>query len=245
MDPVSALRAEEGICCFVGAGGKKTTIYTLANRLERAVVTAAVRIPIFDEHVTEVHITQDPAAAIADVDAWPIGVVPEREGDDRYRGFEPLLIDELADIDPVVLVKADGARMRRFKAPGEHEPRIPRRARTVVAIASAHVIGEPLDEGLVHRPERVADIADIAVGETVTPDVVATVLTSQDGGRKDVPPEAGFVALVNMVDDEEDLAAGRAIADAIHDRLERCRVVLAAMRESDPIVEVVDGPSRF
>ncbi len=246
MDPVSALHADQGICCLVGAGGKKTTMYALAERLDRAVVTATVRIPIFDEHVRDVRVTTEPASALADVDAWPVGLAPEREGDDRYRGYDPATVDAMASPDgPVFLVKADGARMRRFKAPDEDEPRIPRTASTVIAVVSAHVLGAPLDEGLVHRPERVAALADIAIGDRITPAVVAEVLTSPAGGRKAVPADATFVPLVNMVDDEDDRAAGRAIAEAIHARADVDRVVLAAMRELDPIVELVAGPSPF
>ena len=150
MDIVDALGAATGTTCVVGAGGKKTTMATLGGRLDRAVVTATVRIPIFDEWAGRVVITEEPVRTVgdalerSDADEWPLGVVPEQEREDRYRGYDPETIDRVAEFDVPILVKADGARMRRFKAPDDHEPRLPATADTVVAIASAHVVGEPL-----------------------------------------------------------------------------------------------------
>ena len=96
MDIVEALGAESGLTCVVGAGGKKTTLYSLAPRIERAVVTATVRIPIFDSRMAAVHVTDDPVSAIESADGWPVGLVPEREGD-RYLGYDPEVVHTTAD----------------------------------------------------------------------------------------------------------------------------------------------------
>ena len=119
MNLQTALEAQ-GLVSVVGAGGKKSTLYTLAERVDRAVVTATVRIPIFDEHVAVVRVTEEPTQAIEAATAWPLGLVPERERDDRYRGYSTEMVAEIAahpDVG-VTLVKADGARV--------HSPRRPR-----------------------------------------------------------------------------------------------------------------------
>ena len=239
MDIVSALDAHEGICCAIGAGGTKTTLYTLAQRVERAVVTATVRIPPFESAVADFRITEDPASAIERASRWPLGVVRARDGTDRYAGYELATVDSLADLPVTVLVKADGARMRQFKAPNEHEPRIPSRTTTVIPIASAHVVGEPLDEAIVHRVDRVASIVGMNPGDTIRPEHVAMVMASDRGGMKDVPGNATVIPLINMVDDDSLRERGREIADAIHERVDVPRVVLAAMRDPNPLVEVI------
>jgi probable selenium-dependent hydroxylase accessory protein YqeC len=243
MDIVDALGAREGTTCLVGAGGKKTTMAVLAARLDRSVVTATVRIPIFDDWVARVAVTDDPVAAVTasedDPEAWPLGVVPEREREDRYRGYERETVDSLADCGHPVVVKADGARMRRFKAPDDREPQLPASATTVVPVASAHVVGQPLSEDLVHRVDRVAALTGLAPGETITAADVATVLASDEGGRKDVPEGATVVPLVNMVDDDDLAAVGREIAREVHARADVPRVVLAEMRADEPLVAVV------
>lgn len=239
MDVVDALGADRGMTCLVGAGGKKTTMERLAEHTERAVVTATVRIPIFDSWVARVVVTEDPHSAVASNDEWPLGVVPEREREDRYLGYESETVDELADLDVPVLVKADGARMRRFKAPAEHEPQIPSKATTVVPVASAHVVGHPLDDQRVHRVERVAALTGRDPGEEIRPTDVARVLASEQGGQKNVPEGASVVPLINMVDDATLETRAREIATAIHDRADVPRVVLAEMRAADPLVAVV------
>ncbi|EMA09078.1 probable selenium-dependent hydroxylase accessory protein YqeC [Haloarcula vallismortis] len=239
MDIVDALDAQHGTTCFVGAGGKKTAMATLAARLVRAVVTATVRIPIFDGWVTDVVVTETPRTAIETASAWPLGVVPAQERPDRYRGYDPATVADLADIDHPILVKADGARMREFKAPSDREPQLPSTASTVVPIASAHVVGEPLTDDIVHRVDEVAAITGLDPGDVIHPQDVAAVLASDRGGLKDLPASATAIPLLNMVDDDELETSARAVAEAIHERADVPRVVLAEMRADDPLVAVV------
>lgn len=240
MDIVEALGADRGTTCFVGAGGKKTTMATLAGRLDRAVVTATVRIPIFDAWVERVAVTADPRAAVESADDWPLGVVPERERDDRYRGYDPGTVDDLAAVAAPVLVKADGARMRRFKAPNDREPRIPSKASTVVPVASTRVVGEPLDDDRVHRVDHVAALTGRDPGDPLEPVDVARVLASEQGGRKGVPDGATVVPLLNMVDDDALETTAREIAAEIHALADVPGVVLTEMRAEDPLVGVVE-----
>lgn len=267
MDLVDALAPDGGVVCAVGAGGKKSTLYALADRFDRAVVTATVRIPIFDSHVSRVATTDEPVAVArrAAAEHWPLGLVPRREPDrdDRYLGYDPNTIDALDDalgdrgdgdgagdagdastggdggVADVVLVKADGARMREFKAPGDREPQLPASADVVLPIASVQAVGEPLAEDTVHRPERVAEITGRDPGEPLRPQDVAAVLASTAGGRKDVPADATVRPVLNKVDDAAAEQTARTIAEHLLDRTAIPAVVLAQMTAVDPVVNVV------
>jgi len=251
MDIEAALAPPDGsladaAVAVVGAGGKKTTMYALAARLDRAVVTASVRIPIFDPHVARVAVTEEPTAALGDAapEDFPLGLVPAQEREDRYLGYDAAVVDELvAAHDGPVLIKADGARMREFKAPKEGEPQIPAATDVAVPIASAHAVGEPLTDELVHRPGRVAAVArraglEVGVGDEITPAVVGAVLASEAGGLKGVPPDATSIPLINKVDDAGDEAVAREVAAAVHERADVPKVVFAAMAEPR-VVDVV------
>ena len=259
-DVVEALDAAAGTTCLVGAGGKKTTLYALADRLDRAVLTATVRIPIFDREVAAVRVTPDPVGALDAVGAadgsrdgerdgsggdFPLGLVLERERDDRYRGYDPAVVDEIAAAhDGPVLVKADGARARLLKAPDEREPQVPAGADRVVPVASVGAVGEPLTAETVHRPERVAAVTGAAVGDEITPELVGRVLADERGGLKDVPPDATAIPLINAVDDDADEAVARAVARVVHERADASRVdvprvVLARMIDG-AVVDVVE-----
>lgn len=243
MTIVDALDADTGLTCVVGAGGKKTTLYALADRLDRAVVTATVRIPIFDPHVATVTITDDPAAAVqaADPEDFPLGLVPGQDREDRYRGYDLAAVDDLADAhDGPVLVKADGARTREFKAPDEDEPQLPDSADTVVPIASVAAVGTPLTEEYVHRVQRVSDLTGVEPGAELTEGDIATVLASPEGGFKGVPSDATVIPLLNKVDTSELRAHSRRIAVGITQRANVPHVVLARMRADEPLVRTVD-----
>ncbi|WP_416838386.1 selenium cofactor biosynthesis protein YqeC [Haloferax sp. DFSO52] len=242
MDIVEALSAESGMVCVVGAGGKKTTLYTLARSVPKSVVTATVRIPIFDEQVADVVVTDDPVSALTETARWPLGLVPEQDREDRYRGYDPSVVSAIqkSGTARAIFVKADGARTRWLKAPNDREPRIPATADTVVPIASAKVVGKPLTDEFVHRPERVAAVAGLDTGDTIGAADVAAVLASRDGGLKNVPSHATAIPLVNMVDDDELERVGREIATTVLERADVPRVVLARMNTDDPLVAVVD-----
>jgi probable selenium-dependent hydroxylase accessory protein YqeC len=238
-----------GLVAAVGAGGKKTTLWRLAEAHDRAVVTAATRIPLFGERVRELVVTDDPVGAVEsalgrDVDEspWPLGLVPGRADDVRYEGYGTEVVSGLADavgedLD-AILLKADGARNRLFKAPDEHEPQVPDRADTILPIASATVVGQPLDETHVHRPERVGDIADLDPGGEIEPVHVARVLASGRGGLKSVPSGARPVPVVNMCDDDALAAVGREVAAGVLERADVPRVVLTRM-DRGRVVDVV------
>ncbi|WP_290817434.1 selenium cofactor biosynthesis protein YqeC [Halovivax sp.] len=242
MDLVDALDADGAVTCVVGAGGKKSTLYALADRLDRAIVTATVRIPPFAERVADVRVTESPVRAVDSVEEWPVGLVRERERSDRYFGYDPAVIDELAaavDDDVSVLVKADGARTRWFKAPGEREPQLPTAADVVVPIASVRVVGKALTDEHVHRLERVGALTGLAPGDRISAADVATVLASDRGGWKGIPADATVVPLVNMVDSPELERTAREIATGILDRRDVARIVLARMIDDRPVVDVV------
>ncbi|AFZ73912.1 selenium cofactor biosynthesis protein YqeC [Natronobacterium gregoryi] len=237
---VDALEADSGVTCVVGAGGKKSTLYALADRLERAIVTATVRIPPFADRMAKLAVTKRPDDVVRSTETWPLGLVPAREGDDRYLGYEPATIDELTGHGGVpILVKADGARTRWLKAPAENEPQLPSSADIVVPIASVRIVGKRLGEEHVHRPERVAAVADLEVGDRISPADVATVLTSEAGGYKDVPDGATVVPLLNMADTPELEATAREIATEIRERRDVPRVVVTRLLEEESIVAVV------
>ncbi len=241
MDLLDALDARGTVTCVVGAGGKKSMLYALAGALERAVVTATVRIPPFEAHVADLRVTENPQAAVGPQTAWPLGLVRSHDRADRYRGYEPSTIDALvADLpdDVAVLVKADGARTRWFKAPATDEPQLPATADVVLPIASARIVGERLDDEHVHRPERVAALTGLEPGDRISAADVASVLTSPAGGWKGTDETATVIPVLNMVDTPALERRARQIASEIHERRDVPRVVLTCLIDEQPVVDV-------
>ncbi|MFB6110410.1 MAG: selenium cofactor biosynthesis protein YqeC [Halodesulfurarchaeum sp.] len=240
MDFVRALGLDTGLTAVVGAGGKKSSIYAAAAALDRAVITTTVRIPPFDDHVAELHRTADPATTLETVEEWPVGLVPAHE-ENRYLGYDPAVVEGIASssVPQAVLVKADGARNRDLKAPGEDEPRIPGSADRVLGLASVQAVGEPLSESWVHRIGRVAELTGLEPGAEIGVEDVATVLSSPAGTEKGVPDSAEYLPVLNKVDDVADRAVAREIADLVLERGRADRVALThLLGTGEPLIEV-------
>ncbi|MDR9411607.1 MAG: selenium cofactor biosynthesis protein YqeC [Haloquadratum sp.] len=235
---VEAFRADDGITAVVGAGGKKTLMRRLSASLETAVVTATVRIPPIAPWVATLAFTDDPVEAVRSATEWPVGVLAGTEGPDRRVGYPPATVDAIGTLGHPVLVKADGARMRRFKAPGEAEPQLPQASAQVVWVVSVGVVGAPLSAELVHRPDHVAALTGRPMGDPITAADLATVATHPEGGRKRVPPDASYIVCLNMVDDAARTETARAVARRIGEADPDVRVVLTSLTADAPVIGV-------
>src|SRR5699024_8394729 len=158
----------------------------------------------------------------------------------RLAGVAPPTMADIhaAGAFDLTLVKADGARMRGIKAPKPGEPVLPLAAR-VLPVVSANVIGQPLNAGVAHRPERLAELLGAALETVLTAEHVGRLLASEQGGLQatgDVP----VVPVINQVDDEQRLQQARAAACealALSDRFDR--VVLTCLRRDNLWMETI------
>ena len=220
--------ARPAVFATVGGGGKTTVLFALAAEWEAAggegltVLTTTTKMTIPREGRTlPLAIGRDDAfraGALDDIRFRGLGtaVVGSGRGDrDRVLGVTPGWPRRAVDagLASLVGVEADGSKGRPFKAPAIHEPVIPEGVDVVAAVVGAGVLGRPLDERAVHRPEQVAQICGASIGDEVTPSLVAQVLTSESGGRKGVPESAEFVVLVSNA--ARNLEGSREIAAAI------------------------------
>jgi molybdenum cofactor cytidylyltransferase len=94
------------------------------------------------------------------------------------------------------VIEADGARGLLLKAPAEYEPVIPACATMVCVVASLEALGQPLDERVAHRPERIAALTGTRLGDLITPEMIVALLSHPQGGRKSIPPVAHTIAVL-------------------------------------------------
>jgi probable selenium-dependent hydroxylase accessory protein YqeC len=246
VDLIDALHARSGIVSFVGAGGKKSAMFRIADAHPgRVAITATAHIERFPRRYRDSSVLAEGDELHARVCALRNSRIvafarscdlPGRHAGVSDEELQRLYVDGGFD---VCLVKADGARGRVIKAPAEHEPPISRYTTTVVSVVSARAIGMPLSEKLAHRPERVAAVTGARLGQAISPEHVARLLSSADGLLKETR-DCKVVPLINMVDDPERERLARQAAEqalALTDRFD-C-VVLGAMKKHNPVVAVI------
>ncbi len=255
------------VISFVGAGGKTTAALRLMEELagieQRVVFTTTTKIlePIPRENEYLLLANEEEALAqvpelltrylkvflaqrrLGEVDPTVLG---ESDRDypmrpNKLEGVPPSLVDRLAQqlSGAVILVEADGAGHRALKAPAAHEPVVPPSTTILVPLADLTVLGKPLAEQHVHRPELVAGLTGTAVGQPVTVEMVATVLSHPHGGLKGLPEHARAIPILNQIAEDRPLDEAREIAHLIlrNERVER--VVIASLRAPEPVLEVI------
>jgi probable selenium-dependent hydroxylase accessory protein YqeC len=244
------LAARNGLICVVGAGGKKTTLHRLveahlAAGTARIGLTCTVAMAPPPKWLGEPVIAA--GAELKDAldrlgrDRRVVVYAQPSAKPGRIGGVPPEDLAKLHDEGrfEVTLIKADGARMRWIKAPEMREPVLPPGIATVLPLVSAKVFGQPLSEATAHRLERISAVTGARLGEPVTPEHVARLLSSEQGALQGVG-SATVVPIINMVDDQATREAARAAARlALATSRRLARVVLASMITPDPVVEVV------
>lgn len=245
-DLIDIFNAHSGVISCVGAGGKKTTMFRLAEaHAGRVGITATAHIEFFPKNL-------DATCYIGDEDALLEAISVDHDSrvmafarpSSRFGRRAGVSVDAIprfkeAGKFDLMVIKADGARSRFIKAPAEHEPVLSRHTDTVIPVLSAKVIGQPLSKELVHRVKLFSELVELEQEGEIKPEHVARLLSSEQGSLKGVGT-ATVIPVINMVDDAElekvaTLAAEQALS--MTDRFDR--VVLAAMKKRDPVVKVI------
>ncbi len=228
---------------FVGAGGKTTALFRLAEELgargARVLMTTTTHLAAAETKRAPCHVHSlgELAAAFQRSNGVLLtGAIEPASG--KVRGVPAGEICGAAPLAAHVLVEADGSRGLPFKAPAEHEPVIPVCASLVVPVMGIDAIGQPV--AAAHRPER---IARIHAGDTVTVEMAAAVLAHPSGGRKSAPAGARIVVLINKVDTEERLRLARRIAALLLEGAPVSAVVIGALREPELALQVLSAAS--
>jgi probable selenium-dependent hydroxylase accessory protein YqeC len=246
------LKAREMIS-LVGAGGKTTLMFRLAKEIllggKKVVTTTTTKIlePTCEE-TSSLFIDPD-EEKIKDF-VWRhldqyhhITVAREKLGSGKLKGVSLNLVDELwssKGIDTII-IEADGAAGRPIKAPREWEPIIPLSTTLVVAILGVNGMEMELNEENVFQPERVSKITGIPIGERLTDEAMAILMTHPEGIFKGAPSSSRVVVFLNKVDIPDGVAKAKSIAKKIFEKKHRQieRIVLGQLKNEPPVAEVI------
>lgn len=181
--------------CLVGGGGKTTVMYELA-----AVWADCGRKVLV---LTSTHILQPAdgsfagdAAAVQNL--WQQGryaVIGTPElATGKLTAPPPGLYNELQPQADVILCEADGSRHLPCKAPAAHEPVILPDCDMVLAVAGMDALGRPLAHAC-QRPQPAAELLDCSAEKIIDAQMLASLLLSEQGARKNVGARAYYIVL--------------------------------------------------
>lgn len=222
--------AEKGhVVSLVGGGGKTTLLYALSEHCARrgwrvlAGTTTHIRQP-----------KRNFAAADADVKAlWAAGafaVLGTPDGSGKLTAPPPRQLEHWMEQADAVFLEADGAKCLPCKAPAAHEPVILPESDIVLAVAGLSAVEKPL-ETVCFRLETACALLGAAPETLLTPELLARLLASEAGGRKQVG-ERQFYAVLNQADDAARRALGEETQKLLWERF-RVRSVLTRFSEGE------------
>ena len=205
MEIASFLCVGRGVTAIVGAGGKTTLMYTLAEELREVgrvllCTSTHIRRPERYEAVTE------PSADAIRTALLRHGVAcagtPAEDGKLTAPGLD---FGTLAGLADYVLVEADGAHGRPLKAHAPHEPVLPANADRVILVAGMDGLGRPIREAC-HRPAIFARLAGADENDIATPERAARVIAAEGFGD---------TVYLNKIESDAALAAAEELAKGL------------------------------
>ncbi len=241
-----AFRVTRGeVVALTGAGGKTSTLIALAHELAddgwRVLATTTTRIAE-DELQRMPHTLQPEAGAAAISSSLEqhrfTFIYTGLRGGKAYGVNSVSWLLDSVDADALI-VEADGARRKLFKAPYANEPVIPPETSLVIPVASLLALGQPLDDEHVYNPQAMIDKFGFYPGAPIKSPWLAQVLRDPELGLKGVPDRARVVAWLNATPSSGyQRARARLIAKLILKSPRVAAVALGSTRSSDPVSEV-------
>jgi len=242
-----ALPREGGAVSLVGAGGKTSLMLHLARELAadgaRVVVTTTTHIRPPAPLEVDVLLTDgriDTLLAALASHAIVCAACPCPDG--KLSAPPAALLRAAALEARWLIVEADGARRHPVKAPADYEPQIFEPSGVVVAVAGLTALGRPLRE-VCHRFELGCALLGATPEAPLTPELLALLLTSEQGQFKNVGSAGRFRILLNQADDDALATMGKETADHILRLLPGCRVVIGALQQEPCVKEVYHAHS--
>jgi len=246
------LKAREMIS-LAGAGGKTTLMFRLAKELflkgKKVVTTTTTKIlePASGETVSLfINLDEEELKQFVHkhLDEYKhITIARERLESGKLKGVSSDLVNDFWSSNEIdyIIIEADGAAGRPVKAPREGEPVIPSSTTLVVAILGVDGVEREVNEENVFQAERVSKLTGIPMGEKMTDEAMAILMTHPEGIFKGTPSSSRVIAFVNKVDIPNGVVKGKGIAQKIIERkhLQIERVVLGQLRNEPPVVEVI------
>lgn len=216
---------ERELICFVGAGGKTTTMFNLAKELKdlgkKVLIstTTAIFYPEEDQY-DEIIVIDNPQNFVFrnNISSASITVIAKEENPiGKLKGIERDLISEIftKGIFDYILVEADGSKRKPIKAPAYYEPVIPRLSTKVVGVIGLDSLYKKIDNKHVHRPEIFCNITNSNMDDIITEEIVLRLITDEKGLFKNNGIVFKKYLFLNKAENKERRKSGFIIKDMI------------------------------
>ncbi len=228
------------LICFVGAGGKTTTMFSLAKELcqlnKRVLVTTTTAIFYPEnEYCNKIIVTgncydindlkQDREEGIT-----VIGREVSKEG--KLLGISKDFADEIfnCNLFDFILVEADGAKMKPIKAANPYEPVIPNNTTQVIGLIGLDCLGKRINEDNVHRSKLFCKATSSQMNDVIDEYIVSKLIMCDKGLFKGCTKIHSKSVILNKAEKQNTIDSARFIKSLLSDRIrEDIHIIIASM----------------
>lgn len=217
------------IISIVGAGGKTSTAYWLANAFKslgyHVLLTTTTKMylphPCDIDHfinASEIHTPINGSLSQIINNIFKKNVIDSNtqgsicflyqhlllaeNNQAKVQGIGSDLVTELKNNSPfsVIIIEADGAKKLPIKCPNSHEPCLPQVSNTVICVMSSEVLLIPICKSSIHRWQTFSHIGQCHQGQILDYQVLEKIIHHKNGSYKNAPKSATHILLFNKFD---------------------------------------------
>ena len=224
-----ALQLEQGgIISFIGAGGKTSLMYSLAEELVAAgkkvltTTTTKIYMPANKDNTSLIisrcseQISKQVELILRDGLSVTLGAecIPDVG---KIRGIKPSIIKQIAQkkLFDFILIEADGAAGRPLKASAAHEPVVPDITDKLVIVAGLDVVGKTLTEQYVFRSNLFSEITGLPLNSVIAENHVTSILLHELASVSCENETITNIVFLNKAESPKTMSMGRRILDII------------------------------
>lgn len=231
------------LICFVGAGGKTTTMFKLARELKSlgckvlVTTTTAIFKPTEEEYDKLIIIKSLKLKDFSNINKGTVTVLGRViSKENKLLGLDKMFIEKLYNsrLFDYILVEADGSKQKSIKAPASYEPVLPCNATKVVGLIGLDCIGRKIEDGNVHRPEIFCQITDSNIDEIIDEEKILKIVVSDNGLFKNTTQYCSKYLILNKCDTDGEKRYGINIAKKIiSSKYPLSKILIGQMRDGE------------
>ena len=226
---------KKDIMSIVGAGGKTTMMFKLAEELRqcsKVLVTTTTKIYMPPKDMYD-FICTDGERFHKYTDMKENGVYILGNGvnqENKILGLNEKQLSELAPHFDYILIEADGSKEKQLKGWSEFEPVIYSKTTKTIGIIDIRSIGIVISEDKVHRSKIFCKITGTDQGDTVKLEHLTKLIMHPQGLFKGAQGEK--ILYINKVEDPEQLVLAKLLACEINLRNDKIvnRVIIGSLK---------------